>query len=244
MNAYYNPAGNEIVFPAGIMQGPVFYGPDVPQYLTYGAFAAVAGHELSHAFDNNGAEYDETGRLRKWWTKETKAAFDNKTSCFVDQYSKYTIKGPDNKELHVNGKLTLGENVADAGGLHAAFKSWDKRGRPGQRLPMLANFTQEQTFFLSYANAWCGIITPEAAAQRIYRDPHSPGLIRVLVSSRRTPTTNWQILTSSRARPQTLPNSERLSIAQSRSRPASFGRRSFPFEKVRVNRDCTASSIG
>lgn len=222
VNAYYNPAGNEIVFPAGIMQAPVFYGPDVPQYLTYGAFAAVAGHELSHGFDNNGAEYDETGRLRKWWTKETKAAFDNKTSCFVDQYSKYTIEGPDNTKLHVNGKLTLGENVADAGGLHAAFKSWDKRGRPGKIMPVLANFTKEQTFFLSYANAWCGFSTPEAAAQGIYRDPHSPALIRVLVS-RTSIMDPRSVLTGNRARPQILQPSEKLSTAQPRSQPANFG---------------------
>jgi endothelin-converting enzyme len=139
--------------------------------------------ELSHAFDNNGAEYDETGRLRNWWTKQTKDSFDQKTSCFVDQYGKYTVTGPDDVTLHVNGKLTLGENVADAGGLHAAFKSWDKRGRPGKIMPILADFTKEQTFFLSYANAWCGFSTPEAAAQGIYRDPHSPPGIRILVSS-------------------------------------------------------------
>lgn len=138
--------------------------------------------ELSHAFDNNGAEYDEMGRLRNWWTKQTKAAFEEKTSCFVDQYAQYSIAGPDNAILHVNGKLTLGENVADAGGLHAAFKSWDKRGRPGKIMPLLADFTKEQTFFLSYANAWCGFSTPEAAAQGIYRDPHSPPGIRILVS--------------------------------------------------------------
>ena len=231
VNAYYNPAGNEIVFPAGIMQSPVFYGSEVPQYLTYGAFASVAGHEFSHAFDNNGAEYDETGRLRKWWTPKTKDAFDNKTSCFVDQYSKYTVEGPENTKLHVNGKLTLGENVADAGGLHAAFKSWDRRGRPGQILPILANFTKEQTFFLSYANAWCGIITPEAAAQRIYRDPHSPALIRVLVSLECCHAGRRQILTVHRARLRTLPTSERLSIAQSRSQPANFGSR-FLFSKI------------
>ena len=153
----------------------------VPFY-SYGLIITNFPSELSHAFDNNGAEYDETGRLRKWWTKNTKAAFDNKTSCFVEQYGEYAVEGPDNAKLHINGKLTLGENVADAGGLHAAFKSWDKRGRPGRILPVLSNFTKEQTFFLSYANAWCGFSTPEAAAQAIYRDPHSPPAIRILVS--------------------------------------------------------------
>lgn len=183
VNAYYNPAGNEIVFPAGIMQRPVFYDPTVPQYLSYGAFGAVSGHELSHAFDNTGSQYDETGKYNDWWSNETRKAFNEKTTCFVDQYSKYSVTGPDDKEIHVNGQLTLGENVADAGGIHAAFSAWKKREEenPSKLLPGLHDFTKEQLFFVNYANWWCGKSTKETAVRRIYVDPHAPKWARILV---------------------------------------------------------------
>ena len=186
VNAYYNPAGNEIVFPAGIMQSPVFYDPSVPQYLSYGAFGAVSGHELSHAFDNSGSQYDESGKFVDWWSNETRKAFEKKTQCFVKQYSRYSITGPDGKEIHVNGQLTLGENVADAGGIHAAFNAWKKRDaeNPGKLLPGLEHFSKEQLFFLNYANWWCGKSTKEAAVQRIYTDPHAPKWARISVSEK------------------------------------------------------------
>lgn len=135
------------------MQAPVFYDPSLPSYLTYGAFASVAGHELSHAFDNNGAEYDETGKYNHWWDNSTKAAFDSKTQCFTAQYSNYTITGPGGKRYNVNGKLTLGENVADAGGVHAGFVAWKSQiGKNDAKLPGLEHFTHEQLFFINYAN--------------------------------------------------------------------------------------------
>jgi endothelin-converting enzyme len=112
VNAYYNPSGNEIVFPAGIMQLPVF-GEGLPEYVSYGAFGAVAGHELTHGFDNNGAHYDENGKYADWWDNTTTVNFDKKTECFVDQYAKFTVPGLDGQPLHVNGRLTLGENIAD-----------------------------------------------------------------------------------------------------------------------------------
>lgn len=108
VNAYYNPSGNEIVFPAGIMQMPVFNA-ELPEYVNYGAFGAVAGHELTHAFDNHGAKYDERGVLRDWWDNTTQSHFDKKTKCFVDQYQNFTVPGLDGEPLHVNGILTLGE---------------------------------------------------------------------------------------------------------------------------------------
>ncbi len=185
VNAYYNPAGNEIVFPAGIMQAPVFYEPSVPHYLTYGAFGAVSGHELSHAFDSTGSHYDETGNYTDWFDKSTKEAFDNKTKCFEKQYSKFTVSGPKGESLHVNGKLTLGENIADAGGLHAAFFAWKKREaeNPSKALPGLQNFTPEQLFFISYGNWWCGKSTKAKAVERIYTDPHALKWARILVST-------------------------------------------------------------
>ncbi|RDW64932.1 hypothetical protein BP6252_10583 [Coleophoma cylindrospora] len=181
VNAYYNPPGNEIVFPAGIMQFPVF-DVNVPQYLSYGAFGAVSGHELSHAFDSTGRHYDQNGNYTDWWTNSTVQAFEKKADCFVEQYHNYTIEGSDGKVIHVNGRLTLGENIADAGGITASFSAWKKRQAetPNKDLPGLEHFTQEQLFFVSYANWWCGKSRKETAINRIYTDPHAPKWARIL----------------------------------------------------------------
>ncbi|KAF2153618.1 peptidase family M13 [Myriangium duriaei CBS 260.36] len=182
VNAYYNPPGNEIVFPAGIMQAPVFQGPDVPRYLIYGAFGAVAGHELSHAFDSTGANYDPTGNYSDWWDETTLAAFRKKTRCFVDQYANYSIPSA-NGPAYVNGRLTLGENIADAGGLSAAFQAWrayEATEGPDSLLPGLQDFSKEQLFFLAYGLTWCGKIREEEAVRRLYTDPHSPAKWRIM----------------------------------------------------------------
>ncbi|KAJ5132423.1 Peptidase M13 neprilysin [Penicillium atrosanguineum] len=182
VNAYYNPPGNEIVFPAGIMQPPTFYGPSAPLYLAYGAFGAVSGHELSHAFDSTGRHYDETGNYTNWWDDKTIEAFEERAQCFIDQYSDFTVEGPGNKVLHVNGRLTLGENIADAGGLTAAFHAWKKHDdvKSDLHLPGLDAFTKEQLFFISYGNWWCGKTTKEAAERAIYTDPHAPKSARII----------------------------------------------------------------
>ncbi|KAJ9360622.1 endothelin-converting enzyme [Paecilomyces variotii] len=184
VNAYYNPPGNEIVFPAGIMQKPVFYGPSAPLYLSYGAFGAVSGHELSHAFDSTGRHYDQTGNYTDWWDKKTVEEFEKRAQCFIDQYSNFTVPGPepDSEPLHVNGRLTLGENIADAGGLTAAYHAWQKRdsASPDPKLPGLGDFTKEQLFFVSYANWWCSKTTREAAVRAIYSDPHAPKPARII----------------------------------------------------------------
>ena len=181
VNAYYNPPGNEIVFPAGIMQFPVF-DVEVPQYLSYGAFGSVSGHELSHAFDSTGRHYDQNGNYTDWWTESTVKGFKKRADCFVDQYAQYEVPGPDGKPLHVNGKLTLGENIADAGGVSAAFAAWKKRQaeKPNEDLPGLSHFSQDQLFFVSYANWWCGKSRKETAINRIYTDPHAPKWARIL----------------------------------------------------------------
>ncbi|KAF2443913.1 peptidase family M13 [Karstenula rhodostoma CBS 690.94] len=181
VNAYYNPPGNEIVFPAGIMQFPVF-SVDVPAYMSYGAFGSVAGHELSHAFDSTGRHYDQVGNYTDWWSNETVKAFEKRAGCFVEQYADFTIPGPDNKPLHVNGRLTLGENIADAGGLSASYQAWKRRAheKPNQNLPGLEHFTQDQLFFVTYSNWWCGKSRKETAIQRIYTDPHAPKWARIL----------------------------------------------------------------
>jgi len=163
------------------MQFPVF-NVDVPQYLSYGAFASVAGHELSHAFDSTGRHYDQNGNLADWWTNNTVKEFEKRADCFVKQYENFTVEGPDGKDLHVNGRLTLGENIADAGGVAAAFSAWKKRNAetPNQDLPGLDFFTHEQLFFVNYANWWCGKDRKESAVNRIYTDPHSPKFARIL----------------------------------------------------------------
>ncbi|KAE9987683.1 hypothetical protein EG328_001916 [Venturia inaequalis] len=181
VNAYYNPPGNEIVFPAGIMQTPVF-GDQLPEYVSYGSFGSVAGHELTHGFDNNGAHYDEKGRYADWWDNTTLANFDKKTQCFVNQFDKYTVVGPGNKVLHVNGRFTSGENIADAGGINAAYAAWQKRNaaKPDKHIAGLEMFTKEQMFFVAYSTWWCGKTRPAQAEQAIYTDPHSPNEARIL----------------------------------------------------------------
>jgi endothelin-converting enzyme len=181
VNAYFNPPSNEIAFPAGIMQQPLF-NLDLPEYVSYGAFGAVAGHELTHAFDSSGSHYDENGAYRDWWDNATLAAFENKTQCFIDQFSEYSITTPAGEELHINGELTQGENVADTGGLSAAFTAWQKRNeaQPNQLLPGLEEYTREQLFYLSFGGVWCGERRPAEAVRRIYSDPHSPPSVRIL----------------------------------------------------------------
>ncbi|KAH6622032.1 peptidase family M13 [Boeremia exigua] len=181
VNAYYNPPGNEIVFPAGIMQFPVF-DVNVPAYMSYGAFGSVAGHELSHAFDSTGRHYDQNGNYTDWWSNSTVDSFRERAECFVNQYSNFSVPGTDGKPLHVNGRLTLGENIADAGGLSASYQAWKLRAhkKPNQDLPGLEHFTQDQLFFVTYSNWWCGKSRKENAINRIYTDPHAPKWARIL----------------------------------------------------------------
>ncbi|KAI1822367.1 peptidase family M13 [Xylaria intraflava] len=181
VNAYYNPTGNEIVFPAGIMQPPVF-SVDLPRYASYGAFASVVGHELAHAFDNLGRHFDQNGNYTDWWTNHTVEEFNKRAECFVDQYNEFAIEGNDGKPLHVNGRLTLGENIADAGGISAAYKAWKKRQEtsPDQSLPGLDYFTYDQLFFIFFANWWCEKDRKEQAIDSIYTDKHSPAFARML----------------------------------------------------------------
>ncbi|KAI9499158.1 hypothetical protein BDB00DRAFT_753557 [Zychaea mexicana] len=185
VNAYYNPPYNEIVFPAGILQSPFFSG-EYPDYLNYGGIGAVVGHELSHSFDNNGRHFDAKGRLSEWWTKETLEAFEKKTSCFVDQYGNFTMEDESGDPIHVNGQLTLGENVADNGGIRQSYVAWkrhydkNKDGKENMLLPGLENITPEQLFFINYGRIWCGKSTKAQAKQSILVDEHSPPKWRVI----------------------------------------------------------------
>ncbi|KAG0368779.1 hypothetical protein BGX24_002699 [Mortierella sp. AD032] len=126
VDAFYLGPTNHIIFPAGILQPPFFHV-DNPEYLNYGAMGVAAGHEITHGFDNMGRNYDSAGRVKNWWTDMTEKTFNEKAQCFVDQYGNFTIKGPDGKDYKVNGQLTLGENIADNGGLEHAYSTWQTR---------------------------------------------------------------------------------------------------------------------
>jgi endothelin-converting enzyme len=135
------------------------------------------------AFDSTGRHYDQTGNYTDWWDDATVSAFKSRAQCFIDQYSNFTVPNPSDpsKPLHVNGRFTLGENIADAGGLRAAFAAWKNReaDNPSALLPGLQGFSKEKLFFMSYAGWWCGKTRPEAAAQRVFQDPHAPKWARI-----------------------------------------------------------------
>ncbi|RHZ84461.1 hypothetical protein Glove_81g81 [Diversispora epigaea] len=185
VNAYYNPTSNEIVFPAGILQSP-FFSSKAPEYINYGAIGMVIGHELTHAFDNSGRQYDASGRLTQWWSDKTVKAFNNKSECFIHQYSNFTVNDPNGIPTNLNGHLTLGENLADNGGLRGAFQAWfarynndsDSKLYNNYLLPGL-NVTREQLFYISFGHSWCSKSRPETAVERVRTDPHSPPVWRV-----------------------------------------------------------------
>ena len=181
LNAYFDPHGNVIVFLAGIMQPPAFSG-SLPEYVSYGAFGSTVGHELTHAFDNEGAKYDELGVYRDWWDNSTISNFENKAQCFIKQYEKYSVEGHDGERVPLNGKLTLGENIADTGGLISAYRAWKRQESlsPNPRLPGLEEFTNDQLFFLSSASSGCEKQLKEPKLRQVYSNVHSPGEFRTL----------------------------------------------------------------
>jgi endothelin-converting enzyme/putative endopeptidase len=173
VNAYYNPQENNINFPAGILQPP-FYSNAADDAVNFGAIGAVIGHELTHGFDDQGRKFDGQGNLRDWWTKEDAAAFEKRAQCLIDEYAKF--KPVD--DVHLNGKLTLGENTADNGGIRLAFAALldTLDGKPGETVD---GYTPQQQFFLGYARAWCGKRTEEFERMLAQVDPHSPEKFRV-----------------------------------------------------------------
>ncbi|MHC2991491.1 peptidase M13 [Pontibacter sp. HJ8] len=174
VNAYYSPVMNEIVFPAGILQFP-FFDPNADDAVNYGGIGAVIGHEISHGFDDSGSQYDKDGNLRNWWTAEDRARFQEKADQLVAQYNAYTVLDT----IHVNGKLTLGENIGDLGGLSAAYEAF-KMTKQGKSKKKIDGFTPDQRFFLAWAQVWRGNTLPETAAQLILTDSHSPGEHRTI----------------------------------------------------------------
>jgi putative endopeptidase len=174
VNAYYSPTMNEIVFPAGILQFP-FFDPNADDAVNYGGIGAVIGHEMSHGFDDSGSKYDKDGNLKNWWTDEDRTKFEAKTKALGEQFDAYTVLDT----IHVSGKLTMGENIGDLGGLNAAYTAF-KMTKQGQSNEKIDGFTPDQRFFLSWAQVWRGNILPETAAQFIKTDPHSPGPYRTI----------------------------------------------------------------
>ena len=173
VNAYYNPAMNEIVFPAGILQFP-FFDNSADDAVNYGGIGAVIGHEISHGFDDQGSKYDAEGNLKNWWTEEDRQKFDARANMIVEQYSKYTVLDT----LHVNGKLTLGENIADFGGLSVAYEAFKTFSPQAKTTQTIDGFTADQRFFLAWAQVWRSKYRPEAQANQIQTDPHAPGRFR------------------------------------------------------------------
>ena len=173
VNAYYSPLQNNINFPAGILQPP-FFDNKLDAALNYGAIGAVMGHEMTHGFDDHGRQYDADGNLRDWWTPEDAKEFEKRAECFIKEYSAFQpVDG-----VHLNGKLTLGENTADNGGVHLAFMALMK-SLEGKPQPKIDEFTPQQRFFLGYGQIWCQNVRPEASRLRAQIDPHSPGRDRV-----------------------------------------------------------------
>ena len=173
VNAYYNPTTNEICFPAGILQYP-FFDPKADDAFNYGAIGVVIGHEMTHGFDDQGRHYDKDGNMTDWWTAEDGRNFEARTGKYADFFSAIKVL-PD---LNANGKLTLGENLADHGGLEVAFNAFEKtpEARKGK---VIMGFTPEQRFFIAYAGVWANNITEAEIRSRVKSDPHSLGEWRV-----------------------------------------------------------------
>jgi len=168
VNAYYNPQMNDINFPAGVLQPPAF-DPESDAAPNYGDTGGTVGHELTHGFDDEGRQFDAKGNLRDWWTADDAKKFEQRAACISNQYSSYTIID----DIKINGKLTLGEDVADLGGLLLAYMAW-KADTKDQKLEPIDDLTPEQRFFVGYGQSWCGQTRDETKRLRATVDPHSP----------------------------------------------------------------------
>jgi putative endopeptidase len=174
VNAYFNPEQNEIVFPAGILQPP-FFDVTMDDAVNYGAIGVVIGHEMTHGYDDEGRKYDANGNLNDWWTEADAKSFDARAQLVVDEYDNFEVL----PGLHVNGKLTLGENLADLGGVHIAYEALERdlAKNPSKRRT-IDGFTPEQRFFISFGQVWRTNIRDAEAQRLVTVDPHSPGKFR------------------------------------------------------------------
>ncbi|XP_060098351.1 neprilysin [Heteronotia binoei] len=186
VNAFYSANRNQIVFPAGILQPP-FFSASQPNSLNYGGIGMVIGHEITHGFDDNGRNFNEKGDLVDWWTEASAKRFKEQSECIVYQYGNFTWDLAGGQ--HLNGINTLGENIADNGGIRQAYKAYEnfvKKNGKEKLLPGL-DFSHKQLFFLNFAQVWCGTFRPEYAVNAIKTDSHSPGNFRVLGTLQNTP---------------------------------------------------------
>jgi predicted metalloendopeptidase len=166
VNAYYNPTRNEIAFPAGILQPPMF-NPGADDAVNYGAIGAVIGHEMGHGFDDQGSKFDAAGNLTPWWTADDRKKFEARAACVADQFDGIDVGGG----LHHKGRLVLGEAMGDLGGLTLAYRAYH-RSLGGKEPPVIGGFTGDQRFFLAYARAWATQLRPEAARLQLDTNPH------------------------------------------------------------------------
>ena len=174
VNAYYRAEVNHMVFPAGILQPP-FFNPAASVPVNLGGMGMVVGHELTHGFDDKGSKYDAQGNLANWWTDQDNARFTAKTDCIADQYGGYeTLPG-----VKLNGRLTLGENIADGGGVKLAFLAYRAMRKDAPEVVRAGGFTEDQQFFLGVGQAWCSKQSDEITRLRTQTDPHSPPQFRV-----------------------------------------------------------------
>jgi len=176
VNAENMPNLNQMRFPAGILQPPNFDA-HRESATNYGAIGLVMGHELTHGYDDEGRKFDKAGNMKDWWSKKTAQEFEKRTSCLVNQYSDYVVDG----DVHLNGKLTLGENIADQGGERLAFSAWlnTLKSSPTDN-PDLKSDNTPQTFYLGFAQMWCSKATPEYLRMRARTNPHSAPRFRVI----------------------------------------------------------------
>ena len=173
VNAYYNPTTNEICFPAGILQYP-FFDPKADEAFNYGAIGVVIGHEMTHGFDDQGRQYDADGNLKDWWTPEDAKGFEKRAKLYANFFDSIEVL----PGLHANGEFTLGENLADHGGLQVSFNAY-KNATANKKLKDWDGFTPDQRFFLAYAGVWASNITDQEIRSRVKRDPHALGRWRV-----------------------------------------------------------------
>ncbi|MBL4683957.1 MAG: M13 family metallopeptidase [Nannocystaceae bacterium] len=176
VNAYYNPSNNEMVFPAGILQRP-FFDADYPMAMNFGGIGMVMGHELTHGFDDQGRKYDGAGRLTEWWDASSVAKFEERAQCVSELYDTYEVQ----PGVNLNGKLTLGENIADFGGIKDAFRAWRAYAEANAEAasPAVDALNNDQLFFVAFGQIWCSKATPEAERVLALTDPHSHARYRV-----------------------------------------------------------------
>jgi putative endopeptidase len=176
VNAYFNPLLNEIVFPAGILQPP-FFDVNMDEAVNYGAIGVVIGHEITHGYDDEGRKYDAEGNLNEWWSQQDAQEFEARAQKVVDEYNAFEpLAG-----LHVNGKLTLGENLADLGGVSIAYDALERAlAKDPSKRKLIDGFSPEQRFFISFAQIWRTTIREAEARRLVTVDPHSPGRFRAV----------------------------------------------------------------